>query len=237
MKNPEEIRGVVSQVFARQQERVCGDMQELYRRLCGELNERAPSSWEQHIRNLETLRVSSYIYDLQYDIKQELLSTCLTAGLIPENMTELMWADAAANISLPEVNLLEYVAASDEADAGQQATPGKVAPPQGTWVPLAVGVALEVIGWVFLPHSRVWRPVIQGIGLASIAVGTVRLVGELKGNSGIALNDDYKAQLRRKALEEMTRACDESCETNVKNIQDWMNRLQEAVIARLCQEP
>lgn len=231
MKNMEKIQSVLAKVFEKQEDQVHRDLENIYQGLCGELNSLSPSSWQQHLRNRESLLLTSYIHELQYTLRRSVCKACVREGLIPENTDQLMWTSATRDIPIPEAHLLSYVGVDqlDKLTVGSPANRPATLPPVGTCLVVA-GVALEIIGWVFLPMQGIWSPVVKGIGIVAIAMGGIMIAKSF--TSQIQPNEDQKKQLQRKAVAEMERTCEESCALNEKIICEWMEAIKTSVIAR-----
>lgn len=231
MANSNEIRTVLSKVCSAQKAEVSRNLKTIYDDLSVDLNSVSESVWHLHVKNMESVKVSGYINDLQFEVKKAVCTACVAAGFVPSTGAQIMWADATADLPLPTVIPIVFEdAVSDEpASQGESVVPSGTPspkPPTGKLL-LIGGTVLEIVAWVFIPSSGVWAPIARGIGLILMAVGAYMVVREAK--RCIEPNEDLKAQLRREAIAGIARVCDESRAANEKNIDNWIEKVCSSV--------
>lgn len=209
---------------------VTPQMKEIYNKIYQEVCNVDPERFVSKITVMESTEVNGFCLKLNEQAHQVVVAVMKEIG-VPETQIPMIWLSARSAAKAPQVKLCNqqnYVVPTKELSQ-QEATQNTV-PPVGKWLMLT-GAAVEVIAWIFLPSVKVWAPIVKGIGLLLLGVGTYRVVQENAANSRIKPSDEAIKAAQKESEKAIRRVCKEQCNLNAEIYRQWLDEISYGIIA------
>lgn len=210
-------------------------MRKIYSEIYAEVKNVSPEQLAARITSSESTKVNAFLFKVDQKMGAFAAEELKKAG-VPALSIPFIWPEIRRGMGLPQIKLCNQnpttANLAPKANAGYKCRMEDAAPDfkWGKWV-LIAGVAVEVVGWIFIPALTVWRPIIKGIGLLAMGVGGVKMYNEKTVKARIVLTPKAVEANQMKAREQILDLCRQQGRMNEQILLKWADQMAEQLIA------
>lgn len=228
---------IIRRAFEEKRQEIRKDVEDIYAEIAETVKSRPVERMTKEITIAEASRLNTYCQGMEQSLRKTVCGKLKEAGA-PDNEVNIIWAQAKRKAGTAQIQLCREEKRDVPPQSGRKPDgERKTEKQQGTKgsgpVIFASGVAVEIIGWVFVPgigkFAAIVKTAAKGAGLVIMAAGAYKTYEESRETPRIHVSGELPQREYDETEQVIDSICENQCRLNTSILLEWMDAVCDAV--------